>query len=123
MTDGKKWNGTDWVPSPVVDTTATLPLPGREAAPRVDHRHQLAVGDPASASFAAEASPGTSESLARADHVHAMPVDPTIAHLADGDPHPQYATDADLAAAQGDLGSDLVALGESYAGRFMLMGG
>lgn len=39
---------------------------------------------------------GVSTNYAKQDHTHGTPTDPVIAHLAAGDPHPQYATDTDL---------------------------
>lgn len=61
---------------------------------RSDHTHAIAADVPVA--LGAAAAEGTSSSFARADHVHLNPV---IAHEAAADPHPQYTTAAEAAAA------------------------
>lgn len=61
---------------------------------RSDHTHAIAADVPVA--LGAAAAEGTSSSFARADHVHLNPV---IAHEAAADPHPQYTTTAEAAAA------------------------
>lgn len=61
---------------------------------RSDHTHAIAADVPVA--LGATAAEGTSGSFARADHVH---VNPVIAHEAAADPHPQYTTTAEAAAA------------------------
>lgn len=61
---------------------------------RSDHTHAIAADVPVA--LGATAAEGTSNSFARADHVH---VNPVIAHEAAADPHSQYTTAAEAAAA------------------------
>jgi hypothetical protein len=51
----------------------------------------------AETTFGLAPSNGNATTLARSDHTHGSPTDPVPAHEAAGNPHPQYATDADLA--------------------------
>lgn len=61
---------------------------------RSDHTHAIAADVPVA--LGAANSEGTSTSFSRTDHVHLNPV---IAHEAAADPHPQYTTTAEAAAA------------------------
>lgn len=45
------------------------------------------------------AAAGTAATYARGDHTHGTPPDPLPAHIADGDPHPQYQQAGDVDAA------------------------
>lgn len=68
---------------------------------RSDHTHgspALTGTPPTTIAFGDSAAVGAGTTPARHDHRHAMAVDPMIAHLANGDPHSQYATDIDMAA-------------------------
>jgi hypothetical protein len=56
----------------IVDTAAGDAGTGNTAS-RIDHRHQVRVGSPVALTVGAAAANGTSSSLVRADHVHAMP--------------------------------------------------
>lgn len=67
---------------------------------RSDHTHgspSLTSTPPSTAAFGDAAVVGAGLTPARHDHKHAMMIDPVPAHLAAGDPHPQYATDVDIA--------------------------
>jgi len=56
----------------IVDTAAGDAGTGITAS-RIDHRHQVRVGSPSALTVGAAAADGSSSSLVRADHVHAMP--------------------------------------------------
>lgn len=79
---------------------------------RSDHTHAIAADVPVA--LGAAAAEGTSSSFSRADHVHLNPV---IAHEGSADPHPQYTTTAEAAAAapvqsvNGQTGAVTVAAG------------
>lgn len=97
--------------SPSVTTAGGVGTEGSSsAAARADHSHTLATGTPVA--LGASASAGSSSDVARADHVHPYPTavnvgaDPTgtaasavVAHEGAADPHPQYTTTAEAAAA------------------------
>lgn len=75
---------------------------------RSDHIHATPTDVPVA--LGAAASEGVSASFARADHVH---VDPVIAHLAAGDPHPQYTTTAEVTAVLPNVFSTIAVSGQS----------
>lgn len=65
----------------------------------------------AQTAFGAASSNGVATTVSRSDHVHGTPADPVPAHVAAGDPHPQYALD-----------TDLVNSPSRYTRNFLLMG-
>jgi hypothetical protein len=70
-----------------------------------NHAHALdfgEAGDISAEAFGDTAAAGATAEVADAGHRHAMPADPVTAHVAAGDPHPAYATDADVSAHPGD---------------------
>lgn len=77
------------------------------------------VGDISSSNFADAAAAGATGRFADAAHRHAREANPLTAHLAAGDPHPQYALDTDITALQTtvQLNSD-----PRYFRSFLLMG-
>ena len=61
--------------------------------------------------FGQSGTAGSSSDYSRGDHTHGSPTNPIAAHVADGDPHPLYALDTEVAAgyapiAKGVTGGD-----------------
>jgi len=77
------------------------------------------VGDITVSGFADAAVAGASGRFADAAHRHGREANPVTAHVAAGDPHPQYAFDTDLAPA---ITTQLILSNPRYTRQFMLMG-
>jgi hypothetical protein len=61
------------------------------------HGNSAETSDISTQAFGDVADKGANDrEFAGAGHIHGMPANPVTAHVADGDPHPVYATDADL---------------------------
>lgn len=56
----------------------------------------VASATPSTQAFGDAAAVGTGDTFTRGDHKHGMPADPVTAHVAAGDPHTQYATNAEF---------------------------
>lgn len=79
-----------------VDDGSTTPRTYRDTGTRwVEVNLPTYGGTPTAETFGKAGAAGTSTTVARGDHVHAMPVDPIPAHVAATDPHPQYLIESD----------------------------
>lgn len=76
-----------------------------DTASGIHHTVEQSAGNYSTQAFGDAAATGASNKAATAGHKHGMPANPVTAHVADPDPHTQYASDTNLATHEADTTS------------------